>query len=181
MFKKSGRIMILLLVLSSGVQAQNNQPGPSPEQKEFQGLDEQVQGLKEEVIRVNREMLLLQEKLLYPSSSQVSIFVSLETSPRFSLDAIALKLDDRQVQKHIYTYRELEALRKRGVQRLYTGNLVTGKHQMAVALRGKTSSNNSWQQSTTFSLDKSVGPKLLEIRVLSSGGGKPSLAIKEWK
>lgn len=181
MIKTLGPILFFLLIISSGAQAQNPQAGLSPEQKEFQSLDEQVQGLKSEVIKINREMLLLQEKLLYPSSSQVSIFVSLESSPKFSLDAIALKLDDRQVQKHIYTYRELEALRKRGVQRLYTGNLTAGKHQLAVMLNGKTSSNNSYQQSATFSLDKMVGPKLVEIRVLSSGGGKPDVSIKEWK
>lgn len=181
MIRKSVPILILSLMCIVAVHAQNPSSAASPEEKEFQSLDEQVQGLKEEVIRINREMLLLQEKLLYPSSSQVSVFVSLESGAKFSLDTITVKLDQREVQKHLYTYRELEALRKRGVQRLYTGNLKTGKHQLVVGATGKNSSNSIWKKSKTFVLNKATGPKLVEIRVLGGGGGAPALAVKEWK
>ena len=91
---------IAIFMLSTSVYAQSP-GGMSPEQQEFRSLDEQVQGLKEDVIKINREMLLLQEKLLYPSSSQVSVFVSLEASSKFSLDAIELTVDSKPVQKHL--------------------------------------------------------------------------------
>jgi hypothetical protein len=173
-------VIVTLLVLSTSVYAQNGSSGRSPEAQEFRSLDEQVQGLKEEVIKINREMLLLQEKLLYPSSSQVSVFVSLKSSPKFSLDSIELKLDDRPVQKHIYTFRELEALRNRGVHRLHTGNLTTGKHKLAVTVRGRTSGNSAYTRSASFNLKKTTGPKLVELKVLSSGGAKPTIKLKEW-
>lgn len=180
MAKLLGRILIGLLLLTTSAYAQNGSSGRSPEQEEFRSLDEQVQGLKEEVIKINREMLLLQEKLLYPSSSQVSIFVSLKSSPKFSLDAIELKLDSRPIQKHIYTFRELEALRKRGVHRLHTGNLAVGKHQLIVTVSGRTSSNATYTRSASFELEKATGPKLVELQVISSGGAKPTIKIKEW-
>jgi hypothetical protein len=156
------------------------QAGRAQEEQEFPSLDEQVQGLKEEVLRINREMLLLQEKLLYPSSSQVAVFVSLKSSPKFSLDSIALKLNDRPVQKHIYTFRELEALRKRGVHRLHTGNLPVGKHKLAVTVSGRTSGNTAYTRSASFSLKKTTGPKLVELQILSSSGAKPTIELKEW-
>ena len=180
MTKLLSQVLIVLFVLITSVYAQSSSSGRSPEQEEFRSLDEQVQGLKEEVIKINREMLLLQEKLLYPSSSQVSVFVSLKSSPKFSLDAIELKLDNRPVQKHIYTFRELEALRKRGVHRLLTGNLTVGKHQLVVTIRGRTSNNSSYTRSASFELVKAVGPKLVELRVISSGGAKPTIKLKEW-
>ncbi len=180
MTKLLSQVLIVLFVLAPSVYAQKGSPARSPEQEEFRSLDEQVQGLKEEVIKINREMLLLQEKLLYPSSSQVSVFVSLKSSPKFSLDAIELKLDNQPVQKHIYTFRELEALRKRGVQRLYTGNLTVGKHQLVVTVSGRTSSNSAYTRNASFELVKAVGPKLVELRVKSSGGAKPTIKLKEW-
>jgi hypothetical protein len=174
------QLIVAAMVFSASVYAQNP-AGMSPEQQEFRSLDEQVQGLKEDVIKINREMLLLQEKLLYPSSSQVSVFVSLEASNKFSLDAIELKLDNKTVQKHLYTYRELEALRKKGVQRLHTGNLNAGKHQLAVTVRGVTSGNSSYTKTAAFPIAKKNGPALVELRVVSSSGGKPDITLKEWQ
>ena len=180
MTKSCWQLLILVMVMSASVYAQSP-AGNSPEREEFRSLDEQVQGLKEDVIKINREMLLLQEKMLYPSSSQVSVFVSLEASNKFSLDAIELKLDDRLAQKHLYTYRELEALRKKGVQRLHTGNLNVGKHQLSVTVRGVTSVNSNYTRTAAFAIDKNTGPKLVELRVTSSTGGKPDITLKEWQ
>jgi len=173
-------ILVALIVVSTSVYAKKDQFGQSPEEQEFRSLDEQVQGLKEEVIKINREMLLLQEKLLYPSSSQISVFVSLKSSPKFSLDSIELKLNTRPVQKHIYTFRELEALRKQGVHRLYTGNLAVGKHKLAVTVRGRTSGNNSYTRSASFDISKAIGPKLVELRIVSGSGAPPAIKIKKW-
>jgi hypothetical protein len=173
------QVLIAMVMFSASVHAQSP-AGMSPEQQEFRSLDEQVQGLKEDVIKINREMLLLQEKLLYPSSSQVSVFVSLEASSKFSLDAIELTLNNKPVQKHLYTYRELEALRKKGVQRLHTGNLATGKHQLGVTVRGLTSGNSAYSKTASFPLEKSVGPKLVELRVVSTSGSQPTITVKEW-
>ncbi len=171
---------MVLFALNTFTYAQNSPSGRPSEEKEFRSLDEQVQGLKEEVIKINRELLLLQEKLLFPSSSQISVFISLKSSTKFSLDAIELKLDNRPIQKYIYTFRELEALHKRGVHRLYTGNLAVGKHQLVVTISGRTPGNNTYTRHASFVLEKAIGPKLVELRVISSNGGQPTIKIKEW-
>lgn len=152
----------------------------SADKQEFRSLDEQVQSLKGEVININRELMLLQEKLVYPSNTEVSVFVSLQASNKFSLDSIDLQIDNKSVQKHVYTYRELEAMLNKGVQRLYTGNLANGKHQVTVKISGHTASNSGYEKSAAFTVSKENGPKLVELQIVS-GGGAPSIKLTNWK
>ena len=172
-----GRLAAVLLISLYSIGAGAEAPA---EQSEFRSLDEQVQSLKGEVISINRELMLLQEKLVYPSNTQISVFVSLDAGSKFSLDSIELKVDNRTAQKHIYTYRELEALRKKGVQRLHTGNLANGKHQLSVSIAGHTAANSAYEQQANFNITKATGPKLVELKV-SSAGGKPSIKLTNWK
>lgn len=173
--------LIAFLVISMNVFADPTRVALSSAQTEFRSLDEQVQEIKEEVIKINRELMLLQEKILYPSNTQVAIFVSMESTPKFSLDTIELKLDNKVVQKHRYSFRELEALRKSGVQRLHTGNLTNGKHSLSVTITGHTASNRIYKRNAGFSLNKATGPKLVELRVVDTNGNKPSVELKEWE
>ena len=131
--------------------------------EQIKGLDEQVQDIKSDVLNIAAELNLLEEKLLFPSNTQVAIFVSLTEGETFRLDSIDLTLDDKEVAHHLYTYKELEALRKGGVQRLYTGNIVTGKHPLAVVFRGRTSGGSDIEKTGTFTVQKNVGPGLVEI------------------
>ena len=51
----------------------------------FDGLDEEIQALKQEVIDLNRDLFLLEEELLFPSSTQVAVFVSMDVGEFFAL------------------------------------------------------------------------------------------------
>ena len=178
MSRNPGRLALILLLCacySAGAAAD-----ASSDRQEFRSLDEQVQALKGEVININRELMLLQEKLVYPSNTEMSVFVSLQAGKKFSLDSIDLQIDNKSVQKHVYTYRELEAMLHKGVQRLYTGNLANGKHQVSVKISGHTASNSSYEKTAAFSVTKENGPKLVELQV-ASGGGAPAIKLTNWK
>jgi hypothetical protein len=110
---KMQAIMVCLIGLyACGVSAADEQGGA--EREELQGIDDQVQTLKKEIIQINHELSLLEEKLLFPSTTQVSIFVSVMAQPEFRMDSLELSVDDQVVAKYIYTFRELEALHKGG-------------------------------------------------------------------
>jgi hypothetical protein len=79
----------------------------------------------------------LEEKLLYPSGTQVAIFVALAKGDQMRLDAVRLQIDGQLVAHYIYSFKELEALRKGGVQRIYVGNVATGDHKLEVLVDGK--------------------------------------------
>src|SRR5436189_1121634 len=98
--------------------------------KASQGLDEQVQEMKSDVLSIATELNRLEEKLLYPSGTQVAVFVALAKGDQMRLDAVRLQIDGKLVAHHIYSAKELEALRKGGVQRIYVGNLAIGDHQI---------------------------------------------------
>ncbi len=131
--------------------------------EQIKGLDEQVQEIKSDVLSIAAELNQLEEKLLYPSSTQVSVFVSLVSGENFRLDTAEIKLDGKAVAHHLYTFKELEALQRGGVQRIYTGNLRSGKHDLQVSVSGKSVGGSGFQISETFKVNKGVGPKFVEV------------------
>jgi hypothetical protein len=137
--------------------------GQEISKEQIKGLDEQVQEIKSDVLGIAAELNQLEEKLLYPSNTQVAVFVSLAGGETFRLDAVKIQLDGEAVAHHLYTFKELEALRKGGVQRIYTGNVRSGEHDLQVLLLGKTEGGTDFEKSGRFKVDKGVGPKIVEM------------------
>jgi hypothetical protein len=101
------------------------------------GVDQDVQGLKKQLVDLNRDLFKLEEELLYPASTQVAVFLSVDVGTFFALDSVTLKVDDKEVAHYLYTDREVEALHRGGVQKLYVGNLKAGPHEIVAFFSGK--------------------------------------------
>ena len=149
-------------------------------QEQVKGLDEQVQDIKKDVLELTSELSLLEEKLLFPSNTQVSLFVSLKGDEDFILDSMQIKMNNKVVAQHLYTYKEIEALRAGGVQRIYTGNIKTGDHQLVASFIGRAKSGNEYQRSETFTVTKAVGPKFVEIQLSGSSSSDQTISFKDW-
>jgi hypothetical protein len=141
--------------------------GKEISKEQVKGLDEQVQEIKGEALSISAELAKLEEKLLYPSNTEVSVFVSLRTGETFRLDSVDIQMDGKPVTHHLYTFKELEALRKGGVQRIYTGNVRTGDHDLEVRVSGKTGGGSDFQRTEHFILRKDVAPKIVEVSLAS--------------
>jgi hypothetical protein len=137
--------------------------GQEISREQIKGLDEQVQEIKSDVLGIAAELNQLEEKLLYPSNTQVAVFVSLVSGETFRLDSVEIQLDGKPVAHHLYTFKELEALQKGGVQRIYTGNVLSGEHDLQVSVIGKTGGGTDFQKSERFKVTKDVGPRIVEI------------------
>jgi hypothetical protein len=148
---------ILVLVLSVAAY------GEEISREQIKGLDEQVQEIKSDVLSIAAELNQLEEKLLYPSNTQVALFISLASGETFRLDSVEIRLDGKSVAHHLYTFKELEALQKGGVQRIYTGNVRSGKHDLEVLAIGKTGGGADIKKSERFTVNKDVGPEIVEI------------------
>ncbi len=131
--------------------------------EQIKGLDEQVQEIKSDVLSITAQMSLLEEKLLYPSNTEVAVFVSLGSGAKFRLDSMELQLDGKPVTHHLYSFKELEALQNGAVQRIYTGNIRSGGHDLQVSVSGKTEGGADFQKSERFKINKDAGPKILEL------------------
>jgi hypothetical protein len=138
--------------------------------EQIKGLDEQVQDIKKDVLGISAELTQLEEKLIYPSNTQVSVFVSLAKTSKFQLYSMNISIDGKYASHHIYTFKELEALQGGGVQRIYTGNVRVGDHILDISLIGKAGGKD-YPQNASHVFSKSVEPKLIEVKLgeLSSG------------
>lgn len=148
--------------------------------EQVKGLDEQVQDIKKDVLELTSELSRLEEKLLFPSNTQVSLFVSLNGDKGFVLDSMQIKVDNKVVAQHLYTYKEIEALRAGGVQRIYTGNIKTGDHPLVASFIGRTKSGNEYQRSENFTVTKAVGPKFVEIQITGDSASDQTISFKDW-
>src|ERR1700691_1950866 len=99
-------------------------------------LDADLQTLKKNVTDLNRDLFVLEEELLFPANTQVAVFVSMDIGDFFALDSVTLRIDQKEVANYLYTPREVEALAKGGVQRLYLGNLKAGQHELVAIFSG---------------------------------------------
>ena len=146
----------------------------------MRGLDEQVQEIKSEVLSIAEELNLLEEKLLFPSGTQVAIFVALNPGDAMRLDAVQLQIDGQPVAHYIYSARELEALRKGGVQRLYVGNVTTGAHRLDVSIDGRSAGGEDFSHTEQFDFRKEVQPRMIGLTMAGSGSGSAAITLGEW-
>ena len=147
---------------------------------DMRSLDGQVQEIKSDVLDIASELGNLEERLLYPSHTQIALFVSMAKNESFRLDAVQIEIDGEMAAHHIYSFQELEALRKGGVQKVYTGNIVTGDHDLRVTMLGKLENGKDFNQSESFSFNKNVKPKSLGIELAGPGSGQSGIRVGDW-
>lgn len=148
--------------------------------KNMKSLDGQVQEIKTDVLDIASELQNLEERLLYPTGTQLSVFVAIEEAQQFRLDAVQIEIDGQLATHHIYSYNELEALQKGGVQRAFTGNVVTGDHEIRVTIIGKSDSGEDFSESNTFTFSKGVKPKTLGVTLAGPGAGGNGIHLGDW-
>jgi len=147
---------------------------------DMKSLDGQVQEIKSDVLNIASELSNLEERLLYPSNTQLSVFVALAPEETFRLDAVQVMIDGEMATHHIYSFKELEALQKGGVQRVYTGNVPTGDHQISVTVNGKLKNGNDFSESNSFTFSKGVKPKALGLTLAQPGFGSEAIRVGDW-
>lgn len=149
---------------------------------DFRSLEEDVQTLKEDTLAINRELFTLEEALLYPTSTQVAVFLSVDTGKLFRLDAVEVKIDDKTVGNHLYTDHEVDALHRGGIQRVYVGNLPTGEHELVAIFTGLGPQGQAYRRGANLRFDKALGSKYLELQVVDMADRQqPEFRIKEWE
>ncbi len=145
-------------------------------------LDTRIQDVKGDVIRLNRDLLVLEEELLFPANTQVALFVSMDVGKMFSLDSVQIKLDDKPVTNYLYTPAEVSALHRGGVQRVFVGNLKSGEHTIVAFFTGGGPHERDYKRGTTIKFDKGVEPKYIELQIKDSMAKlQPEFDVKVWQ
>ncbi|MCS7100229.1 MAG: AraC family transcriptional regulator [Burkholderiaceae bacterium] len=145
-------------------------------------LDDRIQDVKAEVIRLNRDLLILEEELLFPANTQVAIFVSMDVGKLFALESVKLKLDGKDVANYLYTPAEVAALHRGGVQRLYVGNLKAGEHELVAFFTGQGPHERDYKRGATIRFQKGAEPTYIELRIRDSTGKlQPEFDVRVWQ
>jgi hypothetical protein len=129
-------------------------------------LEQDIQSLKKDVLKLNKNLFILEEDLLFPANTQFSVFISMDSGQLFALDSVQLKIDDKVVANHLYTERELHALQRGGVQRLYIGNLASGKHEIIAIYTGKGPNKRDYRRGQTVEIEKGSEPQFIELQII---------------
>ena len=145
-------------------------------------LDAEVQSLRREVVDLNRDLFMLEEDLLFPASTQVAVFVSMDSGTFFAVDSVQLKVDDKEVANYLYTEREQEALKRGGVQRLWLGNMKAGNHEVTAFFTGQGPHARDYKCGTTLKVEKGVGAKYVELKISDKATKlQPEFVVKVWE
>ena len=157
-------------------------PVAAPASAPTGGLDGRIQDVKGDVIKLNRDLLVLEEELLFPANTQVALFVSMDVGKLFSLDSVQIKLDDKLVANYLYTPLEVEALHRGGVQRVYLGNLKAGTHEIVAFFTGKGPHDRDYKRGATVKFDKGTDPKYIELQIKDATAKlQPEFEVKVWQ
>ena len=145
-------------------------------------LDGRIQDAKADVIKLNRDLLVLEEELLFPANTQVALFVSMDVGKMFQLDSVQVKLDDKVGANYLYTALEVDALHRGGVQRVYLGNLKNGQHELVAFFTGKGPHERDYRRGANVKFEKTGEAKYIELRIQDSAGKlQPEFDVKLWQ
>ena len=165
---------LLMCVCAMHVRAEDHN------REQMKGLDEQVQEVKSDVLSIAADLNQLEEKLLYPSDTHLAVFISLAQGETLRLDSVQVQIDGKPAARYIYSFKELDALQRGGIQRIYTGNVASGQHQLEVSVTGKLASGKDYSHTESFQFTKEIKPKLIGVKLAGPDSGKPAIELGEW-
>lgn len=178
---KSCLLSIVLLSFTGGIAAQESSTNVSLESVQQPAPVPQVENLKDAVLTLNRDLLILEEELLYPPSNQVAVYLSMDLGQFFNLDAVKLEIDSKLVASELYTDKQISALFRGGVQRLYIGNLKSGEHEISAFFTGR-GPQQDYKRGAKLVVSKTQEPLVLELKIIDSAAQlQPTFEIKQWK
>ncbi|WP_370979994.1 AraC family transcriptional regulator [Agaribacterium sp. ZY112] len=175
-------LSLLCLAVQANDQASANLPANDKENlREIEKLSSDIQNLKLGVIDLNKELLELEEQLLYPSSTKYTVFVSVTGGQFFTLESIKFKLDGKLVVTQLYDQQKRDALVRGGIHKLFVTNLSEGKHTATVFFTGLGPNATPYKRAAELSFEKSVGQGFLELVIKDNSSAlEADFELRQW-
>ena len=160
-------LTIFLLVSQSALATAPDASVDVPGQKT---PDQEMEDVKKALIKLKRDLVILEEDLLFPASSQVSVFLSMDVGEFFKLDAVTVKVNGKEVTHHLYTKKQVKALARGGVQKLYVGNVKQGQNRVTAFFTGRGPNGRDYRRATTVDFEKGFEPTFIELAIADDTG-----------
>lgn len=144
-------------------------------------LATELEDIKAQVLNLNRDLFILEEDLLFPASTQVAVFVSVDVGRFLALDSVEIKINDQNVAGLLYTERQREALEKGGIQRAYLGNIKIGQHQLTAIFTGVDNEGRTVQRAVNYPFEKTDESLMIELKVEDNESNyRADVKVEEW-
>ncbi|WP_394172417.1 hypothetical protein [Thalassotalea litorea] len=137
----------------------------SQSESQPQNSSRSLDTLKPEIVDLSTELRLLEEKLLYPDVEQISIYLSFNTREQFVIDDLKIKLDGQVISSGKYESRQINALTKGGIQRVFLGNISPGDHTLVAFFTGVDGYNKPYKRAASLDFNKGSTAKAIELKV----------------
>jgi len=148
---------------------------------ELKRISQYVQALKSDVVDLNHDLKQMEERILYPSSTQFSVFVSFSSGQFFELESVKLKLNGKLVATHLYSENQQSAMLRGGIHRLHMTNLADGEHSATAFFTGIGPGGRSYKRAANIEFEKHANSRYLEIAIGDDAvKQEPVFAIKQW-
>ena len=131
-------------------------------------LDDEMEDVKKALLDLKRDLVILEEDLLFPASTQVAVFLSMDVGEFFQLDSVSLKINGKEVTHHLYTDKQIDALYRGGVQRLFIGNAKQGSNRITAVFTGRGPNGRDYRRATTVEFEKSFEPTFVELAIVDT-------------
>lgn len=138
-----------------------------PSSDDVRKLDDAVQDVKTEALDLAAELRLLAQQLLYPPQTRLTVSLAMGPNTIVQPGSIEIRVDGVLVAQHVYTAREQDALRKGGVQTLYTGNVTAGAHELGVRVVGRLASGASFEDTQRYAFTKEADATTLGLTLVA--------------
>jgi hypothetical protein len=149
-------------------------------------LDQSIQGLKDEVVEFTREAQAVEDDVLFPPETRVSVYLGVKVSGLL-LQEVSVAIDDGAPQARSYEDRDARALLSDlNLQRLLRTNVAPGAHRIRLSFRGHLADAKPDAEPLTDSFeaifDKTASPAELEFVISrTSRLAKPRLSLRQWR
>lgn len=150
--------------------------------KEFNpmSIEDQVMTIKQEAVDLGRDITLLEDILLYPAKSRVTVYLAEDSGNYFTIEKVKLILNDEIVKTYEYNDREKQGFSKGSAQRLFIGNLKPGKHKLIAFVEGYGPRGRFYKRGATINFEKKDEAQTFELLIEDNAKRqKPNFKIKE--
>lgn len=145
-------------------------------------LDGDMAQYKKDLLDVNKRLLLMEEELLFPADTRVAIFLSLDVGRFFTPDSVTLKMDGETLASHLYTDKEVRALKNGAIQKLHTANVKNGQHRLTAFVTGTGPDKREYRRGVSLDFDKQHGIQYVQLKIEDNQAKQqPDFVFKSWQ
>ncbi|WP_239985800.1 tetratricopeptide repeat protein [Marinobacter salexigens] len=126
-------------------------------------LEAEIATLKAEASAYAADMAKLEERVLQPVDTRMALFLTLANSDGLDLDSVELFVNGKPAASHLYTPRESGSLQQGGIQKLFTGNLVNGTHELKAVITARAANDRFVRREAFHRFQKKPGKLRLKV------------------